>query len=380
MKKLFRISTVPMSLNLLLKGQLRYLNQFYDVTAISGAGKDMDEVQNREQVKTQVIEMAREISPFQDLMALYRLYCYFKKEKPDIIHSITPKAGLLSMLAGKFAGVPIRIHTFTGLIFPSKKGIFKTVLIGMDRLLAGCATHIYPEGEGVKEDLIKYRITQKPLKMIANGNVNGIDTAYFNRNEISTGILENLKADLGIEENDFVFIFVGRLVRDKGINELVAAFSNINLNLNLKLLLVGPLEAELDPLLPQTLQEIATNPNIISVGFQKDVRPYFLLSDALVFPSYREGFPNVVLQSLALQVPAIVTDINGSNEIITHGKNGLIVPPKNASELQKAMERLLTDRALRESLRAYSQQSILRFEQKLVWEALLAEYQMIDGD
>ena len=380
MKKLFRISTVPMSLNLLLKGQLRYLNQFYDVTAISGAGKDMDEVQNREQVKTQVIEMAREISPFQDLMALYRLYCYFKKEKPDIIHSITPKAGLLSMLAGKFAGVPIRIHTFTGLIFPSKKGIFKTVLIGMDRLLAGCATHIYPEGEGVKEDLIKYRITQKPLKMIANGNVNGIDTAYFNRNEISTGILENLKADLGIEENDFVFIFVGRLVRDKGINELIAAFSNINLNLNLKLLLVGPLEAELDPLLPQTLQEIATNPNIISVGFQKDVRPYFLLSDALVFPSYREGFPNVVLQSLALQVPAIVTDINGSNEIITHGKNGLIVPPKNASELQKAMERLLTDRALRENLRAYSQQSVLRFEQKLVWEALLAEYQMIDGD
>ena len=380
MKKLFRISTVPMSLNLLLKGQLRYLNQFYDVTAISGAGKDMDEVQNREQVKTQVIEMAREISPFQDLMALYRLYCYFKKEKPDIIHSITPKAGLLSMLAGKFAGVPIRMHTFTGLIFPSKKGIFKTVLIGMDRLLAGCATHIYPEGEGVKEDLIKYRITQKPLKMIANGNVNGIDTAYFNRNEISTGILENLKADLGIEENDFVFIFVGRLVRDKGINELIAAFSNINLNLNLKLLLVGPLEAELDPLLPQTLQEIATNPNIISVGFQKDVRPYFLLSDALIFPSYREGFPNVVLQSLALQVPAIVTDINGSNEIITHGKNGLIVPPKNASELQKAMERLLTDRELRESLRAYSQQSILRFEQKLVWEALLAEYQMIDGD
>ena len=380
MKKLFRISTVPMSLNLLLKGQLRYLNQFYDVTAISGAGKDMDEVQNREQVKTQVIEMAREISPFQDLMALYRLYCYFKKEKPDIIHSITPKAGLLSMLAGKFAGVPIRIHTFTGLIFPSKKGIFKTVLIGMDRLLAGCATHIYPEGEGVKEDLIKYRITQKPLKMIANGNVNGIDTAYFNRNEISTGILENLKADLGIEENDFVFIFVGRLVRDKGINELIAAFSNINLNLNLKLLLVGPLEAELDPLLPDTLQEISTNPNIISVGFQKDVRPYFLLSDALIFPSYREGFPNVVLQSLALQVPAIVTDINGSNEIITHGKNGLIVPPKNASELQKAMERLLTDRELRESLRAYSQQSILRFEQKLVWEALLAEYQMIDGD
>ena len=136
----------------------------------------------------------------------------------------------------------------------------------------------------------------------------------------------------------------------------------------------------LDPLLPQTLQEIATNPNIISGGFQKDVRPYFLLSDALIFPSYREGFPNVVLQSLSLQVPAIVTDINGSNEIITDGKNGLIVPPKNASELQKAMERLLTDRALRESLRAYSQQSVLRFEQKLVWEALLAEYQMIDGD
>src|SRR5690606_35774476 len=244
--------------------------------------------------------------------------------KPTIVHSITPKAGLLTMLAGKMAGVPIRMHTFTGLIFPTRTGVMQKLLIKMDQLLCWAATNIYPEGNGVKKDLINYKITSKPLKILANGNVNGIDLEYFSKKNISIDQQNQLKQDLQIAENDFVFVFVGRLVGDKGINELVQAFQNLetrnqesaSLVSNLealvpspqslvsskvpKLLLVGPLESDLDPLKEETLKEITNNPNIISVGFQKDVRPYFAIANALVFPSYREGFPNVVMQAGAM--------------------------------------------------------------------------------
>lgn len=399
MKKLFRISTIPLSLNILLKGQLRYLNQFYDVTAISGSGADLNEVREREGVKTEAIEMAREISLLKDVVALFHLYRYFKREKPDIVHSITPKAGLLSMIAARLAGVPVRMHTFTGLIFPYKNGFLKMLLIQMDRLLANSATHIYPEGKGVKEDLERYRISRKPLKILAHGNVNGIDTSYFDPDQIAANEQEQLRLQLGLAEDDFVFIFVGRLVRDKGINELVAAFKNLQSILTTKnnetpsihtqhpasntqhpaskLLLLGPLEQDLDPLEAETLAEIETNPHIISVGFQAEVRPYFALSNALVFPSYREGFPNVVLQSLAMNLPAIVTDINGCNEIISLGENGLLIPVKDTKALQSAMSLIWTETELYHRLKNNARQSIFLYEQKAVWEALVDEYRLV---
>ena len=380
MKKLFRISTVPVSLNILLKGQLEYLNQFYDVTAISGAGKDLDEVHQRERVKIHPIEMQRQISPFKDLKSLIQLYNYFRKEKPDIIHSITPKAGLLSMIAGKLAGVPIRIHTFTGLVFPYKKGIMQKILILMDKLLCICATNIYPEGRGVKNDLIEYGITQKPLKILGNGNINGIDLDYFNPDLYSEKDSLSIREKLNIGQNDFVFLFVGRLVGDKGINELVKAFSelprssNQNIRRNI-LLLVGPYEDDLDPLLPGTIIEIQNNPNIISVGFQKDVRPYFAISDVFVFPSYREGFPNVLLQAGAMGKFSIVTDINGSNEIIENQINGTIIPVRNEIalklEMMNAIELLKKNQDLKNICRMRIKNM---FEQSIIWEVLKNEY------
>ncbi|WP_448670163.1 glycosyltransferase family 4 protein [Chryseobacterium koreense] len=404
--KLFRISTVPISLNILLKGQLRYLNQFYEVTAISGQGDELDEVEQREGVKVHPIAIERRISPLKDLVSLLQLYRYFKREKPDIIHSITPKGGLLAMIAGKWAGVPVRMHTFTGLIFPHKDGHFQTLLIWMDRVLCHCATHIYPEGKGVREDLERYRITAKPLKILANGNVNGVDTTHFSQSAVDAESIEILRAQLGVREDDFVFVFVGRLVRDKGINELVTAFKNVASTplsdrdptllsdqnpiplsdrtsagvSNVKLLLVGPPEQHLDPLEPAVLSEIDANPNIITVGFQQDVRPYFAVSDALVFPSYREGFPNVVLQAGAMGLPSIVTDINGCNEIITNGHNGLIIPVKDSAALENAMRRLAVDRDLYGSLREHSRPLIeSRYRQDRVWEALLEEYREAGG-
>ena len=371
--KIIRTATVAMSLNILLKGQLRYLNQFFDVLAVSGYDADLETVKNREGVSIVSVTMKRSIAPFQDLISLYRLYKLFKKERPIIVHSITPKAGLLSMVAAKYANVPVRIHTFTGLVFPAKKGLFQKLLILMDKVLCWHATHIIPEGAGVKQDLLDYKITKKPLEVIANGNVNGIDTTFFNSNTISEQQQQNLRNELGIDSSDFVFVFIGRLVADKGINELVRAFLSLKIP-NCKLLLVGPYETE-DPLQPETLKAIQQNDSILSVGFQHDVRPYLVISDCMVFPSYREGFPNVVMQAGAMGLPSIVTDINGSNEIIIEGFNGTIVPSKNVTALLRAMIRIKEDETWRNQLQSNARSSIIsRYEQELVWEALLIKY------
>lgn len=398
--KIIRISTVPLSLNVLLKGQLAFLNTHYKVLAVSGTGKDLEEVADREQVATSIVEMERKISPVKDLISLWNLYWLFRKEKPAIVHSITPKAGLLSMTAAYFARVPVRVHTFTGLIFPTRTGVMQKILIAMDKLLCRFATNIYPEGQGVRRDLLQFNITQKPLHILANGNVNGIDTAHFNLENFTPAENEALRASLAIQPDDFVFVFVGRLVGDKGINELVAAFKKMqsqsqtwehkfgdwveeSLNPEFKtraskLLLVGPLETELDPLEEATLQEIRENPGIISVGFQKDVRPYLAISSCLAFPSYREGFPNVVMQAGAMGLPSIVTNINGCNEIIVEGENGTIIPVKDSNGLYLAMDRMVSEPDLCTKFRENARAMIVtRYEKELVWNAILTEYRRL---
>lgn len=373
--KIVRITTVPLSLDKLLEGQLKYMANHFEVIAVS-CWEDgyLKEIAEREGVQYHSIEMTRSITPAQDLKALFRMVKFLRQEKPEIVHSITPKAGLLSMVAAKLAGVPIRVHTFTGLIFPYKTGILQKILILTDKILCACATHIIPEGKGVKDDLIRFNITSKRLEIIGNGNVNGINAKFFSQNHFSEEFLKALKKNLNISENDFVFIFVGRLVKDKGINELITAFSKIQQK-NLKLLLVGSFEQNLDPLEENTLTEINQNPNIISVGWQNDVRPYFAISDALVFPSYREGFPNVVMQAGAMGLPSIVSDINGCNEIIIDNVNGIIIPAKDENAIQSAMKNLYENKVLYQQLKSNSRTLIIsRFPQKLIWNEIKIFY------
>lgn len=374
MIKIIRTSTVPESLYLLLKGQLKYLSSYFDVVAISSDGELLAKTSLREEVKVVPVEMSRGINVFKDIISLIQLFYRFRKEKPIIVHSITPKAGLLSMLAAKMAGVPIRVHTFTGLVFPSKKGILKLILIYMDKLLCWAATNVYPEGNGVKEDLVKYLITLKPLRVLGNGNVNGINLDFFNPSLFSNLDNANLRKSLLIDDDDFVFVFVGRLVSDKGVNELVQAFSELNL-FKTKLLLVGKEEEKLDPLHAETKIVIDNNPNIIKLGFQNDVRPYYAISNVLVFPSYREGFPNVVIQAGAMGLPSIVTDINGNNEIIKHRENGIIIPVKDKGEVLKSMKLIMEDKVLCQYLTLNARKLVSeRYEQNYVWDCLLKEY------
>jgi len=369
--KIVRVTTVSGSLRVHLKGQLRFLNRYYDVIAVSSGKECFDDMLREQGVRGVRVSMTRKISPFKDLKALFLLTRLFFKEKPDIVHSMTPKAGLLSMLAAWITRVPVRMHTFTGLIFPTATGKMQKLLIATDRIICYCATHINPEGAGVKRDLERYHITRKPLFIIANGNVGGIDLKYFDR----IPAVEAKAAQL-YKTGCFTFCFVGRIVRDKGINELIHAFLRLyNENQPIRLLLVGRFESGLNPVLPEVEELILHHPGINFVGYQSDIRPFLAASDALVFPSYREGFPNVVMQAGAMGLASIVTDINGCNEIIIDGKNGVIIPPKNEEALYQAMKNFVSNPEKVGQMAANARPMIAsRYEQKMVWEALLEEY------
>lgn len=377
MKKILRVSTVPISLNSLLKGQLKMLSENYEVVGVSSPGKELEEVQQREGVRIISLPMKRHISLGNDFISLMRMIYILIRERPAMIHSITPKAGLISMLGGWITRVPVRMHTFTGLLFPTAIGLKKKLLIWIDRLTCACATHINPEGNGVKQDLINYRITKKTLKIIANGNVNGIDLDYF---RCTPEVMK--KADEYRKGETFTFCFIGRMVRDKGLNELIAAFVQLYEKYrHVRLLLVGPFEQNLDPIKQDVAELIRHHEAILFMGFQKDVRPFLAASDAFVFPSYREGFPNVVLQAGAMGLASIVTNINGSNEIIIQDINGCIIPPRSERILYEVMEYFVTHPSIVQDMGKHARNLVLkRYDQKLVWKALLEEYNEILGE
>lgn len=376
-KKLLRISTIPLSLNVLLQGQLKMMSEHYEVVAVSSPGKDLEVVAQREGVRTVVVPMERHISPLKDLVSLFKLIWLFLKEKPDIVHSLTPKAGLLSMMAAWICRVPVRIHTFTGLVFPSVTGWKRKVVMFTDRLTCFCANYINPEGVGVKRNMEEFHITSKPLHIIGNGNVNGIDLSYFSRSEEVMAAAQPY-----LDANSFTFCFVGRMVRDKGINELVSAFCRLyEQNKSLRMILVGPFEDNLDPVLPETKEQILQHPGIQFMDWQDDIRPFLAVSDVFVFPSYREGFPNVVIQAGAMGLPCIVTDINGCNEIIIDGQNGVIIPAKDESALYDAMLDFSTNDEKVEALARVARNMIAeRYGRQALWKALLEVYQQLEKE
>ena len=373
-KKIIRTSTVSTSLNTFCRGTLRRLAQTYDVVAVSTPDDELHEMAHREGVRAVGVAMRRPISPLHDLSSLLGLIRVFRRERPYMVHSITPKAGLLSMIAAWVCRVPVRVHTFTGLVFPTAMGLKKKILMLTDRITCACATHIVPEGEGVKNDLQQYGITRKPLRVLGYGNVRGVDMQHYSRTpEVLAAAQPIMRSGV------FTFVFVGRVVRDKGINELVQAFARLHAHVPpTRLVLVGWFEDNLDPVSPQTRQTIVQNDAIEAVGSQADVRPWLAASDALVFPSYREGFPNVVLEAGAMGLPSIVTDINGSREIVVEGKNGVIVPPRDADALYAAMLRFIEAPAEVAQMADNAREMIAsRFEKSFVEQCLFDYYKEI---
>lgn len=377
MIKIIRATTVPMSLEAFCKGMLKELSEKYDVLVISSPGEELGRIEINEGVRAVAVPMERHISICKDIVSLFRLYHVFRREKPDMVHSMTPKAGLLCMIAAKAAKVPYRVHTFTGLVFPTATGIKRKILMLTDRLTCSCATHIIPEGEGVKNDLLNNGITKKNLRVLGYGNVRGVDMNYYSRRPEVIDIINQKRLK---DQNKFTFIFVGRIVRDKGINELCRAFNSISGLYSTRLLLVGPFENNLDPISEEAKQIIESNPNIEPLGGKNgnELLAYYAASDCFVFPSYREGFPNTVLEAGAMGLPSIVTDINGSREIIENKINGIIIPSKNETELYNAMLFMMNDAEARESMANNARGMIAsRYEQSFVRKCLYDFYDEI---
>ena len=341
-KKLIRVSTIPVSMKVFCKDLLRDLSAEYEVVALSSPDKELEDIAREEGVRTIAVPMERKMAPFKDLRSLLRLIRVFRRERPDIVHSITPKAGLLSMMAARIAGVKCRIHTFTGLVFPTSTGLKRRILITTDRLTCRCATHIIPEGRGVMNDLKESRITKKPMRVLGYGNIKGVDMDYYTRSadvEKEALLLE--------DKTRFTFVFVGRIAREKGVQELISAFTRLDSG-SFRLLMVGGWETE-DPVDDRTASTIKEAGNITYYGPVADVRPYLAASDCLVLPSYREGFPNAVIEAGAMEIPSVVTDINGANE----------------------MKRIAQDKVLYSDLKANARSMIAsRFERGYVWSCL----------
>lgn len=379
-KKIIRTATVPLSLDLFCRGFLRELSKEYEVVVVSSPLPELDSIRHRERVRTIGVPMERKIAPLKDLVSLFRLVRVFRKEKPDMVHSITPKAGLLSMIAAWLARVPVRVHTFTGLLFPYATGWRRVLLRMTDSLTAGCATHVIPEGEGIRDDLVRSGITKKPLKVLGFGNLRGIDMDYYARTEEILQRASRLRAHLGISGDAFVFLFVGRFDYDKGIVELVRATCMLEREgFDIHLLMVGEEEPDGKPLPMPIVQVMATSPRIhLSDGWQEDVRPWYAAADVLVHPSYREGFPNVVVEAGAMDLSSIVTDINGSREIIREGENGFIVSSGDEEALYEAMKRFIMEPELSHEMAAKAREMIGdRFEQTYVRNCLKEFYHEI---
>lgn len=337
--KLLIVTTVPETLATILKHQPAFLakalNGSLEVELVTSPDPICRTIAQTEGVPVHRLRMVRGIAPLSDLRSLFAMVALLMKIKPAMVHSYTPKAGMITMLAAWLCRIPVRIHTFTGLVFPSHTGIKQALLIGIDRLICACANQVIPEGRGVKNDLQRFRITKKALDVIGNGNIAGVNTSHFNAD--ATGLAQQsdaLAREFGISKDDFVFCFVGRLNRDKGITELLAAFRD--LPENARLLLVGTLDRTA-PISRHDEDIIRRHPRIHALGFQADIRASLRLANILVLPSYREGFPNAVLQAGSMELPVIATDVNGSNEIIEPGINGWLVAARDADQLNQAM-------------------------------------------
>ncbi len=369
-KKLLIVVTVPIVLETWLKGQPHFLSHYYDVEIITSNAPNIQYIEEYEKVKIRTIDFTRKINILKDLKVLFQLWNYFVRTKPDMIYTLTPKAGLLGMIASFFARVPIRIHNVVGLPHLEATGKKRAILEFTERLTYFFTTHLYCNSINLR-NIMSTQLTSNPVNIIGNGSVNGVDENYF-QDSLSLDEKEDLKKTLEITQENFVITFVGRIVRDKGIGELVEAFIQINqINPKTSLLLIGDFENDLDPINTETTQTIQNCKNIIHIPFQQDIRPLLSITDLFVLPSYREGLPNVLIEAGSMSIPLIATNINGCNEIIQNGVNGLLCEKKDTNSLKNAIETLMLNKELYHAVKDNARSSIIkRYSQKYFWKEL----------
>jgi glycosyltransferase involved in cell wall biosynthesis len=382
--KLIRITTAPLSMKYLLTGQMGYMQQHgFDVTMISSEGSEWPDIIDNEKCSHHIIHMTRKMTPFTDVVSLWKLYRFFKSQQPDIVHSHTPKAGLLAMMAAKFAGIKIRVHTVAGLRFMTAAGAGRKILVQMEKITGRAATHVWPNSHSLFSYIKQHRLVPlRKLEVIGLGSSNGINLARFSPSRLNEHQLKIVKEKIGYSDQLIYLLCVGRIVKDKGIDELVKVFETVySNNANLRLILVGEFEDELDPVSKEARKIITSHPGIILTGWSEHVEYYMYLAYALLHPSYREGFPNVLLQAGAMCCPVICSRIEGNVDIIEHEQTGLLFEVKNEEDLRNKLEQSFANgqalrgyaSVLRKQIETYFDQPVLHDLIRKRYEELLAQ-------
>jgi glycosyltransferase involved in cell wall biosynthesis len=348
--RLHIVTTVPRSIYTLLTNQPHQLSLRFDMTLIASPGPDLEASGLREGVRAHGIPMSRGITPIADLVALWRLYWWFRHEHPQIVQSYTPKAGLLAMTAACLARVPIRVHGIVGMPLMEAQGWRRHLLAAAERATYSMATNLLCNSIGLRLWVEENLSPKRVITVVGNGSINGVDLDCFR--PASEELRQKERSRLGIAGDATVFVFLGRLVPAKGVAELLQTFSLLRQNHeNVVLLIVGDPEAELHPLSHQAMDRIAAGGGVIHVGWRDDVRPLLAAADVCVLPSHREGLPNALLEAAASGLPALASNINGCNEVIEHGRTGLLVPAKDVQALHEGLE-LMLDPGIRRAMGA----------------------------
>ena len=377
-KKLIRITTVPMALKYLLPGQMNFMkNNGYEVLMISADGKELPDVIEQEQCRHIVVPMTRKITPFQDLKCLWQLIKIFRKEKPDIVHSHTPKAGLLGMIAAKVAGVKVRIHTVAGLPLMVESGFKYQLLKTIEKITYAAANHVWPNSQSLFQFISREKLANpRKLGIIGSGSTNGINSDRFNIDKLDQNKMQRIKTEIGFNANNTYLLCIGRLVKDKGIVELVNVFTNLQqTNPSLRLILVGDFEESLDPLPTSTIHKIQNNNAIIHITWSNEVEYYMGLAHNFVFPSHREGFPNVLLQAALMKLPILCSRIHGNVDIVEHKKTGLLFNSNDENSLREQLEWALHHKEEFTTMVNNLYHNILTtYPREIIWNAIKLEY------
>ncbi len=356
------------------QGQCKKLSNTYDMCAVSSPGKDLISFAKEEEIKCKSLDMRRDISIFKDLISLYKWIRLLIIERPYVVHANTPKASLLAMVASWLTFRPVRIYMCHGLRYQGCTGMKRKILMTMEWISCFCANRVLCVSQGVREQFAKDGICSlNKSKVILYGSANGIDTDRFNPAVVNEAPLKKL---YGIKDDDFVCLFIGRMVRDKGMEELVESVVRLHdEGKPVKLLLVGGRENSLDALSQQTEALITGSDYIIECGRQKDVRAFIKASKILVLPSYREGFGQVLVEANSLGVPVIASNIIGCNNVISESINGLLCEPRDSESLYRCMHKLINDTNCYQSIQSRCRQYVIdHFDHKMVLNAYVEYY------
>ena len=375
MPRVVHVTTVSDSL-IFLDGLVQHLGAAgFEVHVVSSPGERLTQFGRAWNVPTYPLDMPRKVSPLGDLVSASELTGLFSRLRPDIVHAHTPKGGLLGMLSARAAGVPLRLYQMRGLPFVTAKGTLRGILTATEKVSCAIATQVICQSPSLREvALAEHLAPADKLTVILKGS-NGVDSAgRFNPARFA-GQRGALREAAGIPPNALVFLFVGRLVRDKGVVELLEAFTQLAERLpDAWLWCVGPFEPR-DPVPSDVKRALEAHPRIRLEGYANDPSAFYAGADVVVLPTYREGFPNVPLEAAAMGLPVIATRVPGCVDAVEDNVTGTLVPAQDVRSLSRAMLTYAADPSLRQAHGRAGRARVERdFARERIWEEVVRHY------